>query len=249
MSAVNLIALPEALVEGLAWASAPAPVARRILDGRGLLIDGVLTAPEVEALLEELAAHEWQPVGLDGIASHHKEGEQVGSWRATVDSEGLAAALWARLEPSCGGRLDLTGSNTTDHGDHPLWEPVGLNPRLRLIRYEQGGLLVPHYDAPYGDGEDEITLRTVVLYLGISGEATGGATRFLHDPSLALPYEERDFSDWERLAREDEVRERVSGTGGQALVFDHRLLHDSEPLRGAGTKTIIRTDIAYRRVR
>ena len=88
----------------------------------------------------------------------------------------------------------------------------------------------------------------MVLYLGKTPGAEGGATRFLYDSQDGLAYDRKDFSDWTRQATDDDIALRVDGQAGEMLVFDHRLLHDSEILTGRGTKTIIRTDIIYERV-
>jgi hypothetical protein len=100
----------------------------------------------------------------------------------------------------------------------------------------------------WGEAVDTSTPRKT-HHLFVRGRVRGGATRFLIDPQAHLSYAERDFSDWTRLARADEVLAAVEGVAGDALIFNHRILHDSEPLVGAGTKTIIRSDIIFERVR
>lgn len=221
-----------------------------VAGGRGVLVTGLLSAEEAEHLRAEARAQSWQPVGLDGIASHYRDGDPVGSWRATSDEPRLSAELFARLRGS--GALALLGPITpetpTDHGGRTDWEPGGVNPRLRFIRYEGGarGLLLPHHDGPYHGPDGSVTLVTVVLYLGKTGAVMGGATRFIHDPQDALPLQERDHSDWTREATEEEVIERIDPPAGSALLFWHRVLHDSEPVVGSGEKMIIRTDVTFR---
>lgn len=246
--AVNPIVISDGLVA--AFRASAASITSEPVDAHGSprLISGVLTQVEVNELLSEFDRQRWQPVGIDGIAAHFGDRDRVGSWRATVDSPAFAEVLWARLGALLGGRFSFGCRNTIDHHGHDRWEAVGLNSRLRFIRYRGGGLLIPHYDAPYDYGDGDLrTLRTVVIYLECS--AQGGATRFISDPQADLPYPERDFSDWTRAADLGEVVCAVNGAPGQALVFDHRVLHDSEPLAGRGQKTIIRTDIVFRRLR
>jgi len=203
----------------------------------GLLVEGLLSADEALAVREQLDRQDWQAVGLDGIADHYGDGDPIGSWRATFRSECFARALWQRL-----GELDL--SALLPEGEEGA-QGLEVNPLLRCIRYKEGGLLVPHYDGPYDYGDGRETMITLVLYLGKTGNAQGGATRFLKDTQDALPCEERDFSDWERLARPDEVLAAIDGQAGSALLFEHRILHDSEPLSGFGEKTIIRSDVVF----
>jgi hypothetical protein len=248
--AINPIVLSDSLLERLEGASDPRATTEGVAGDRAQLVSGIFSEAEVEEILAELDEQAWQPVGLDGIAAHYREGvDSVGSWRATIESERLAVLAYLRLPEQFLEEQSFASSNRVDHDGHDRWRPLGLNPRLRCIRYESGGLLVPHYDAPfdYGDGRRR-TLQTMVLYLGCRGEVSGGATRFLHDASEFLSYDARDFSDWTRLAEEDDVLSGVNGVAGQALIFDHRILHDSEPLAGEGTKTIIRTDIVFERI-
>jgi hypothetical protein len=251
-SAVNPIVLSGALTERISRPLSEPVRARPAPGGAGgaAVIDGLLEAAELGALLAELDAHEWQPVGLDGIAAHYEPArDRIGSLRASADSVVLAGGLWRRLEAELGGVFSMARLNTVDHHGHDRWRAIGLNPRLRFIRYLEGGLLIPHYDAPYDPGDGRLrTLRTVVIYLE-QGGGGGAATRFIADAQAGLPYEHRDFSDWDRPAQAGEVVAQVEGRPGQALVFDHRVLHDSEPLRGAGRKTILRTDIVFEAVR
>jgi hypothetical protein len=60
-----------------------------------------------------------------------------------------------------------------------------------------------------------------------------------------LPASERDFSDWARDTREDEVMASVHPVAGDVLVFDHRLCHDVERWDGPGDRVIVRADVVY----
>ena len=179
----------------------------------------------------------WEPVGTDGILAHHSPGDRVGSWRFTVESPAVAERLWHRLpsdDVSPGRQTDTDGSS---------WRPVGVNPRLRFIVYQPGGVLVPHYDAPFVAGLDERTLRSAVVSLQAAGR--GGATRFLTDPQRDVPVEERDLSDLP-LAAELDVLAAPAMEPGRCLVFDHRILHDGAGVE-EGMKILMRTDLLYRR--
>lgn len=197
--------------------------------------DQLLNPREASAWVAALDRNRWIPVGYNGIKEDYRPSDPVGSWRMSSMDETLAGDLWQRLcraVPS-----------------YPGHRAVGLNPLLRFIRYRSDGLLVPHYDGPfhYPDGK-RVTLVTLVLYLEYSGLISGGATRFIADPQRHLPAEQKDYSDWPRLAREDEVIASVAPAPGRALMFEHRVLHDSEAVSGEGQKTILRTDVVYERV-
>jgi hypothetical protein len=251
---VNPFDLSSSLAEQLRSSSAPAElhaVDALTQDGRALAITcpHLLAGDEVVALNAELTRHPWQPVGLDGIADHFHEGDPVGSYRASCFSEPLAAVLWQRLDVLGRSVRVMDDLTPTDWDGHRHWRAVGVNPLMRFIRYEQQGRLVPHYDAPfdYGDGRRR-TLVTLVIYLERTAGAVGGATRFIADPQTALPVNVRDYRDRARPAEDSEIALSVEPEPGRALLFDHRILHDSEPLTGTGRKTILRTDIVYERV-
>jgi hypothetical protein len=247
---VNPITISDDVINRLSRTWDPQP-ARKVaavgqqLDARTV---NVLSSDEVEAIQRAIDGQPWQPVGLNGIADDYDagRGDQIGSYRASCFSEPLAEILWSRLTPLFPAIRTMDDSTPTDWDGHRRWQPIAINPLLRFIRYLPGGLLVPHYDAPYDYGDDRRrTLTTVVIYL--QDEAIGGATRFLRDPQIELPLADRRYDDWTRLAAEQEVTARVQPEPGTALLFDHRVLHDSEPL-AAGHKTIIRTDVIYERV-
>jgi len=245
--AVNPFTLPGELARQIAAAAWPQLIAEPVADGRGMLIENLLSRAEAAELREAALAQPWIPVGLDGMASSLQPGGEIGSWRASTFSPELAQALWTRLRGAVGDLHQLGPTSPADHTHDGTWRATGVNPLLRLIRYRRGGQLVPHQDGPYVDADgQQRTLMSLVVYLGKSGSATGGATRFIQDPGEGLPLAERDLSDWTRAAREDEVIARVDPPPGSALVFWHRVLHDAEALSGDGEKLIIRSDITFR---
>jgi hypothetical protein len=89
---------------------------------------------------------------------------------------------------------------------------------------------------------------SLVLYLTDCEPSCGGATRFIRDPQSTVPYDGRNFADWAREAYESEVIASINPVRGRALLFDHRLLHDSQPWSGTSPKVIIRTDVMFKRV-
>jgi hypothetical protein len=120
---------------------------------------------------------------------------------------------------------------------------VGLSPVLRFMRYDPGGKHLCHYDAGFDYGDGRRTLLSVVFYL--SDAPKSGATRFVRDGQEAMPVCERDFSDWSRETRNDEVIAAVHPAGGDVLVFDHRLCHDVQLWEGPGSRIIVRGDVVY----
>lgn len=248
---VNPFHLNERVLRTLA--QAPDPVlqisASPGVDPSALVVDGVLTQAELNLVCEDIDSQAWIPVGTDGILDNYQDGDPVGSYRASCMSLALADVLWKRLSPVLGGPRVMDETTKTDWRPHRVWEPIGLNPLFRFINYKRSGLLIPHYDAPYDDPDsDQRTLVTVVLYLRSDPGISGGQTRFIADPQDQLEFTERDFSDWDNPAHPEQVIAEVDPSPGRALVFDHRLLHDSSALSGSGQKTILRTDVIYQPV-
>lgn len=209
-----------------------------------LKIENLMPAAMAALLRMVCEAHEWQAVGLDGFAD--KPVEQVGNYRLSNYNEALADVLWRRLNTFLPVIRIMDEFTPTDHEGHSMWRPVGVSPLFRFIRYKEGGQLVAHYDATYKESDTRRTLMSMVIYLTNNEQ---GATRFLKDPQAGKPMQEMDFADWDRAGNEDEVILRSNPRIGDAIIFDHRMLHDGEPLgEDDPEKIIIRTDIMFEKV-
>ncbi|MEW2371374.1 2OG-Fe(II) oxygenase [Streptomyces sp. NPDC006656] len=236
---VNPFELSEEAVSRISADDSWAPIESELPNVDARVIRHFLTPAEVEIFAAELASQHFVPVGRDGDAANYVDGEPVGHLRATAESSALAAEFYRRLRTLLS--LEVGPDDPTDSDGRP-WKPAAVNPRMRFITYERGGLLVPHYDSPYFAPDGRRTLLTVVVYL--SYEAVGGETRFIADKQHDLPFAQRDFSDWSRPAAPEEILSTHRPEPGDALLFWHRTLHDSAPIL-EGTKTILRTDVLY----
>lgn len=214
-----------------------------------MLAHALLADEECAALRELVLCQDWVPVGRNGMSSNELEAgrEEVGSYRVSCYSADFADVLWQRLQPIVPATRYMQDTSPTDWDGTRIWNAVGINPLMRFIRYETGGALVPHYDAPYILNNNQRTLMSVVLYLAKDSGVIGGDTRFITDPQTCLPLSQRDYADWTALADEKNVVARVEPLAGSALVFDHRILHDSQPVIGIGEKLLLRTDIIFER--
>jgi hypothetical protein len=199
-------------------------------------------------LRNELSLNSWLAVGLDGRSDHTYD--EIGNYRLSNYNEGLAQALWLRIQPHMKSlKMDpwKTDARTpTDHDMHELWKPVGVSPLFRYIRYVEGGKLVAHYDETFVASDTQRTLLSLVIYLTSNA---GGATRFIEDPQAGMNTLFMDFTDWLDSAKDEQVDMRIEPVEGSAIMFPHRVLHDSEPLlAGNPEKIIIRTDIMFEKV-
>ncbi len=139
--------------------------------------------------------------------------------RRVYDDADLAAALFARL----GARLpaQLTGE------DGSSWTLCGLNSRFRFCRYRDGQGFRIHQDGAHEPAPGLRSLLTLQIYLDDDPARLGGQTRFY-------------------AARRGGLQGGVTPRPGRAIVFEHRLWHDGEPVT-AGEKHVLRTDAMYQR--
>ncbi|KAL7498014.1 hypothetical protein ACHAWT_008522 [Skeletonema menzelii] len=107
---------------------------------------------------------------------------------------------------------------------------VGINERLRVLKYGQGEYFGSHCDAKfvrgpnYGDKAGETSHVSIQVYL--NDKFKGGQTRF-HGGG-----------------RHYDVKPKT----GSILIFDHNLLHEGAVVK-AGKKYVVRTDVMYRKMR
>ena len=203
-------------------------------------IERVFCQSEIDILITELTNHKWLAVGNDGFAN--KPFDQVGNYRLSNYNPELADRIWMRIGHIFTER-EMDAFSQTDHDNHDTWRPIGISPLFRFIKYDQDGELIAHYDAPFIQSSTRRSLMSLVIYLT---DNESGGTRFIKDPQRMIPVYQRDLSDWDRVARPSEVLATVWPFAGSAIAFDHRMLHDSEPLK-SGEKIIIRTDIMFER--
>ncbi|MBY0359169.1 MAG: NAD(+) synthase [Candidatus Obscuribacterales bacterium] len=212
------------------------------------LLHNVLSASECEAMLAELLSQNWVPASINGMQKDFDPAKDpIGSWRATNVNDVLAEVIWQRIQPHFPHLRIMDDLTQTDFEDERVWRATGVAPVMRFIRYTEHGLLVPHYDSTHVQNENKRTLMSAVLYLTNNASASGGATRFIKDPQATVPVPKRDLKDWERLAKPDEILHSIAPQQGSILIFDHRILHDSESIVGDVQKVIMRTDITFRR--
>ena len=252
---VNLFQLPEQFLSPLqkrVWqvpTTRAEPLQRENIadyEDSAFILKQVMNQAECAAFLHELDQLEWVPVGLNGMRKDYKEGDKIGSYRASLFSEPLAHCLFERIASAFPLLRIMDPFTPADFDGAPVWRACGINPLMRFIKYEVGGSLVPHYDAPFDYYDGKRTIMSMVLYLTQSKPEDGGATRFILEPQVNIPPEERNYEDWKREAGPEEIVAIASPGAGDALFLDHRVLHDGQ-LLNAGRKIIMRTDVIFER--
>lgn len=203
-------------------------------------VENVLFQDEIDFLLKNMKTD--QAVGIDGYFKNYNKNDLIGSYRGSLYSEFISSIIYNRINLFYPIRKDFTSSNT-DHDNYNNWIFSGINPLLRFIHYKNSGFLIPHYDAPFIKNNNERTLSTMVIYLTDNED---GHTRFLKDSQLLKPIHERDFSDQFYSPEKEDILLSIKPKKGDALIFDHRLLHDSQSVND-NHKVIIRTDLLFKR--
>lgn len=173
----------------------------------------------------------------------YTQGEnKEGSIRLAFYDENWAKILYERLLVSqIINPIFNEDDANTNFKPFTQWRAIGLNPLFRVMKYNEGDFLYPHYDDSYYESDKVRSLKSVVIVVQTATD--GGATRFLKDNQLSIPFEKRDFSDKNVIPFVEDV-EYSFKEDGSVLVFNHRLLHDGEKVI-KGEKIIIRTDVMY----
>mmetsp|Transcript_5129 Transcript_5129/g.16305 ORF Transcript_5129/g.16305 Transcript_5129/m.16305 type:complete len:263 (-) Transcript_5129:520-1308(-) len=138
------------------------------------------------------------------------------SQRCMFDSVEQAQLLWEKVKQYVPSTWSYDGED---------WKVVGLNERLRFLRYDPGDFFAPHFDGTYIRDNGEASFITLMIYL--NDDFRGGETSFLD------------------IASDAKVLHKP--LTGQILLFQHNIYHSGEELT-RGQKYALRTDVMFARV-
>jgi predicted 2-oxoglutarate/Fe(II)-dependent dioxygenase YbiX len=195
-----------------------------------VVVDDALTEEECKGLIDR-GAPQFQYIRearheVDGKAYYVKI-QNPKKYKLAVFEDGeLTRCLWERIRERISPAVDLFAARSR------CGEPLGLNPRLRVLHYSGEDQFEAHYDRIVPDEESgQQSMITVLVYLNNGGgdEFSGGETIFLDsaDPSQGpVPVEPKV---------------------GRAVIFEHVLYHTGSPLAAmeTGSKYVMRTDIMF----
>ena len=194
-----------------------------------------LLSPEECAALIRRAEDE----GFDQALVTGENGEQIlrkdirSCGRCILDDQALADSIYQRIINALRGTelekkmLHAPWTATPGAVDEEPIQAVGLNERMRFLRYHSGHFFAPHQDirfirgAEAGDKAGEISHLTCQIYL--NEKFKGGTTRFISNC--------KRYYD-------------VTPKTGAVLLFDHDLLHEGSKVT-SGKKYSVRSDIMY----
>lgn len=198
------------------------------------------------------------PVGIDGFCDPNS---RIGSYRAMAWEPDIVKcfhnSLWNdKIFQEVHNPL-LTKSNALITDDGRIFKVpfkpkfyynlLGSTPWLRFMKYHDGGMHTPHYDAPYKNSEENyITLFSWVLYLN-TPKGSGGEFQFVNDIRNKDKHpKDWDRSDWTEMS--DDILLSIEPKQGRLLIFPHWLCHQVAKFHGMDdndARYIIRGDLAY----
>jgi len=203
-------------------------------DCAAFVIDNFLDAAECEQLIQ--LANKLSSTGFhyvteashidnDGITHIVKLQEANKHKLSVFEHRPTISMLWEKMEPIIQPRI----RKFIDHTN--CGQPVGLNPRLRVLRYDalDNDDFEPHFDATT-KVNNTTSLLTVLIYLNDGGgiDFSGGETCYLDH----------------HIPRSIDSCTKVVPSRGKVVIFEHDLFHSSIPLE-VGTKYVLRTDVLF----
>ena len=169
--------------------------------------------------------------GPDGNEILRKDIRNCG--RCIIDDENIANAWFDRVVQALEGSIIKDRlfdahwiDNHEDSGRHCSLRAVGLNERLRFLRYHPGQYFAKHKDnsfqrgANFGPRAGEESHLTFMLYL--NGKMKGGQTRIENGGRLL----------------------DIKPETGSVVIFDHDILHEAIAIT-SGVKYCCRTDVMF----
>ncbi|CAE6458432.1 unnamed protein product [Rhizoctonia solani] len=213
-----------------------------------MVIDNLFTPEDCARFVAKVESEkEWEAAAVN-IAANAQivDTSYRNSSRILYDNEELANEIYEKLKPYLKdiGQIEHSDMHkyTLQMSTEPPAQLVGLNERLRFLKYGPGQFFRRHCDGIYStpDGK-QTSYYTLQLYLNGSAEdIKGGATRFWKTGSIDGP-DRRKVQPGIPLRKFVDIEPRV----GRALIFEQRgMVHSGEDVK-KGTKLTVRTDLMF----
>ena len=194
-------------------------------DAFALVLDNVFSEGECKKLIDRTEELGYAEALVGG--QQVRQTQQRNNWRCIVDDPDLAASIFARVKLYV--PYEWLG-----------FKLVGLNERLRFLKYKPGEYFKPHNDGVYvRDDSSECSFVTLHLYLSDVAEGDGGETTFTTEKMTYGRHVNRHKDDTVEVKRLS-----VRPVTGRVLLFGHHNAHEGSTLL-SGVKYTMRTDCMY----
>ncbi|KAG0043576.1 JmjC domain-containing protein 4 [Gryganskiella cystojenkinii] len=254
----------------IAGLAAPLP------DGRGnvaFTIESFLSPQECQSLIQKAEERGFRKELLSLGSPDHPRAyipDYRHSLRNEVIDPELAAALWSRVSkfipqehifdhqvhPSIAlGQEDKPSAQRGPPGPEQRRErsmtAVGLDPKIRFLKYEKGHQFMAHMDAEYEDPNGHLGLLTFQIYLNEGYQ--GGETSFIGsepeeaDAHLMAEAEAamQDLNDGDEIVLPPLRRVHCYPELGKALIFQRDLVHEAARVT-EGAKYVVGIDVMFK---
>ena len=212
-------------------------IAPEWLGAHAVVLHGTFTRDECQRAIDY-----FESCGVE--TKCHTRTDYRNNYRVVAVSEAVAAVIYERILPLL-PEVEVVNNDTASYyinnaiGMHGRWTPSYLNPCFRLCKYDPDGHFAPHFDSDYVVNPDLRSLKTFMIYLNDDYE--GGETNFLESHALHFDKAANRYK-----APAEAVRAGLKAAVGDALVFDHNILHEGATVR-RGFKYIMRCEVMYAR--
>ncbi|KAH7338330.1 hypothetical protein B0J17DRAFT_572331, partial [Rhizoctonia solani] len=213
-----------------------------------IVIDNLFTPEDCARYIAKVESEKkWEQAGVGAsVEARMVDASYRNSSRILFDSEELAGEIFEKLGSYLKDIKYMDSSPLHQDSRRQPTDPparlVGLNKRLRFLKYGPGQFFNRHCDGTYSSSDGkQISYYTLQLYLnGSTDQLQGGATRFWKMGNVDGP-ERRKPRPGMSLRKFVDVEPRV----GRALVFEQRgLVHSGEEVV-SGTKITVRTGLMF----
>lgn len=200
----------------------------------------VLSEEECQWLISQTKNQTWLPANLYGKQKDfNATTDTAQSHRLSIYNQALAYTLFNRIGKFIKNIKQFNAPMPIISNNCPLWTAKSINSLFRYVRYQPGHSLIAHYDDTYQYHLYKKTLMSMVVYL----DNNSAQTRFINDKQANLFDNQKDYSDWDSLAQNNQVLLNIPAKMGDIILFDHRVLHDATS--PDTTKHILRSDIVF----
>ena len=188
-------------------------------DAFAVILDNVFTESECKSLIDRTEEQGYSEALVGG--QQVRQVQQRNNWRCIIDDVDLAAKIFERVRPYV--PCEWLGCKL-----------VGLNERLRFLKYKPGEYFKPHNDGIYvREDQSECSYVTLHLYLCDVPEGDGGETTFTTEKMTYGRHKNGPESS-------TPVRVlHVRPVTGRVLLFEHHVPHAGSTLLKGDRKSVV----------